>query len=424
MGRPSSDELRGGGGNDILNGNGGDDILKGEAGNDTMTGGAGNDRFVLANTGIDTITDYSNVIGNADTIDITLILSVTTGTDVVTDGYFRVTTTGLVQVDLDGGGNSWVTLSNVNTGVGPYAITFLSGGVATTVNVTAVAPPIGIDLDGDGVVSFLGTDIGVTFDYGAGLVATAWVAGNDGILARDANGDGQVTHDEIVFATSGSDLEGLRILDTNDDGQLSAADDGFLDFEVWQDIDSDGHVDAGEMQSLTALGIASISLTSDGVGYAAARGDVQVVGTGSYTRTDGSTGVLADAVFATGTALHQEQQRTATAANGNVALFGAIAAVGLAAAQSLAAAPVTHPIAPGDGIVPAASVGLSPVTAQVVAKLELAEMMAYASTAPASDRVHDAVGSSETLSGCWRNLGDGSAGATHRAPGRHQSCGA
>jgi VCBS repeat-containing protein len=326
-----ADELRGGGGNDTLNGNGGNDILKGDSGNDTMTGGAGSDTFVLAATGIDTITDYNNVAGNADIIDITQILSVPTGTDVVTGGYVRVTTTGLVQVDANGGGDSWVTVANVNTGAASYTFQYVLNGAPATVSVTPVAPPIGIDLDGDGSVGFVGTDAGVTFDYGFGKVATAWVAPEDGILVRDANADGQVTADEMVFSTGGSDLEGLAVYDTNHDGQLSSADADFNQFAVWQDANSNGVVDCGEMTSLTALGIASISLTSDGVGYSAADGDVSVVGTGSFTRTDGSTGVLADSVFATGSPASDTQKQTLEAVNSNAAFIGAIAAAGLMA---------------------------------------------------------------------------------------------
>ena len=341
-GGAGEDYLLGGAGNDILNGQGNNDYLRGGAGNDTLTGGAGNDIFVLNSTAsgdVDTITDYAS----GDKIDITAVLSVAGGTDVIGGGYLRVTTTGLVQIDANGsavGGQVWTTIGNVNTGAGPYSITYLSGGSATTIAVAAVAPPIALDMDGDGQVSFLSTGAGASFDYGYGKVATAWVAGNDGILVRDANHDGQASADEVVFATSGSDLQGLAVYDSNHDGRLSSADEGFADFRVWQDADSDGVVDAGEMQSLTAVGIASISLTSDGVGYSAAGGDVQVVGTGSYTRTDGSTGVLADAVFATGgAAVAEEQARAATSSAGNATLIAAVAAAGLAS-EPLAAATV------------------------------------------------------------------------------------
>jgi len=66
------------------------------------------------------------------------------------------------------------------------------------------------------------------------------------------------------------------------------------------------------------------------VGYSAAGGDVSVVGTGSFTRADGTTGVLADAVFATGNRAADEQVRYSSALTSNVALLGAVAAAGLA----------------------------------------------------------------------------------------------
>jgi hypothetical protein len=257
----------------------------------------------------------------------------------------------------------------------------LSGGIATTVNVTPVAPPIGVDLDGDGHVSFLAANAGATFDYGAGRVATAWVAGNDGILVRDANHDGQVAASEMVFATSGSDLQGLAVYDSNHDGVLNAQDAAFGEFAVWQDANSNGVVDKGEMVGLTALGITSISLSSDGVGYSAAGGDVSVVGTGSFTRADGSTGVLADAVFATGSLTQQDPARAMSASNNNAALLGAIAAAGLVAAEPLAAATVHDGEAVTHGLDPMISpaAALSPLAVEAVAKLQAAEQLSQLS---------------------------------------------
>ena len=51
--------------------------------------------------------------------------------------------------------------------------------------------------------------------------------------------------------------------------------------------------------ALAALGIVSIKLTSDGIAYTAAGGDVRVAGSSSFTRADGTTGTVADAAFAT-----------------------------------------------------------------------------------------------------------------------------
>ena len=379
IGNNGNDKLNGGAGNDqlfgnentdTLNGGTGDDFLDGGNGNDTLTGGAGNDVFVLSSvnaSNIDTITDYSHSAGNLDLINITQVLSVAASTNVIAGGFLRVTTTGLVQIDTSGGGDNWQSVGNVNVAAGlTYNIQYLSGGIATTVTVTPSAPPIGIDLNHDGLVSFIGTDAGTTFDYGYGKVATAWVGPQDGILVRDANGDGKAQANEIVFSTGGSDLQGLARYDSNHDGQISSADAAFSQFAVWQDANSNGVVDAGEMKGLTALGITSISLSSDGIGYSAAGGDVSVVGTGSVTYADGSTGVLADAVFATGAKVADEQLRATATMTSSTPLLGAIAAAGLMAIPAHAEAQLTSLLAEGwtSHSVPLATQALTAESAQ------------------------------------------------------------
>ncbi|MFL6747108.1 MAG: SGNH/GDSL hydrolase family protein [Sphingomicrobium sp.] len=123
-------------------GNNGNNIIEGKAGADIMTGGAGKDVFILSSAAvnspgaanIDRITDY----GLGDVVDISQILGVASGTNIMSGGFARVTKTGLIQVDLDGGGNNWVTLSNIN-GNGAVTIRYLSGGVATDLSMSRVA---------------------------------------------------------------------------------------------------------------------------------------------------------------------------------------------------------------------------------------------------------------------------------------------
>ena len=190
-----------------------------------------------------------------------------------------------------------------------------------TIDVTLVppaAPPIVIDLDGDGA-EFASLAAGVAYDYGHGLVATAWAGADDGLLAFDANGDGTVSGaSEFVFGGNGlTDLEGLALnYDSNGDGVLNASDAGWAQFGVWQDADLDGVVDAGEFRSLGDLGIAEIQLTSDGEAYTAADGDVAVAGTASVTWADGTTTTLADAAFRTSTNVRQAELATVAAAAG------------------------------------------------------------------------------------------------------------
>ncbi|MFL6749652.1 MAG: hypothetical protein ACJ8E9_01185, partial [Sphingomicrobium sp.] len=169
---------------------------------------------------------------------------------------------------------------------------------------------------------------GVHYDYGSGSgsVATGWAGPNDGILVRDANGNGTVDGaSEFVFG-SGSQTD-LQALASQYGSTLDVNDADFAKFGVWQDANSNGAVDAGEFQSLTAQGIASINLVSDGASYSAAGGDVEVAGSSTYTRADGSTGAVADASFLTGRSA--DEGRALNTSSSNIALAAAIAAAGL-----------------------------------------------------------------------------------------------
>ena len=209
-----------------------------------------------------------------------------------------------------------------------------STAVALSAAVTTVAPVV-LDLDGNGV-QFLSTAAGVTYDYGHGAVATAWAAPQDGILVHDANNNGSVDNaSEFVFGGAGqTDLDGLAAYDTNGDRQLNAADAQFASFAVWQDANSNGRVDAGELQSLMARGITSISLTSDGISYNAAGGDVAVAGTGSFTMANGSKGAVADAAFAIGSRAADADVRSPSASGSNLTVIAALAAAGLSSASA------------------------------------------------------------------------------------------
>lgn len=115
-------------------GNNGDNVLDGKGGADTLTGGGGKDVFVLGGGAIDSITDYSK----GEIVDVSQVLSVAAGVNAVSGGFLRVTTGGLVQIDANGGGDQWVTLSQIN-GNGAVSVRYLSGGSATTAILNRVA---------------------------------------------------------------------------------------------------------------------------------------------------------------------------------------------------------------------------------------------------------------------------------------------
>ena len=117
-----------------ITGNAGSNVLQGKGGADTLYGGAGNDRFVLESGSVDRIMDYAK----GDIVDVSAVLNLASGVDALGGGYLRVTTAGLVQVDIDGGGNGWVTLGTVN-GTGSVWVKYSSGGSGTTVIANRVA---------------------------------------------------------------------------------------------------------------------------------------------------------------------------------------------------------------------------------------------------------------------------------------------
>jgi hypothetical protein len=219
---------------------------------------------------IDTDDHYTNETVNSDTF------------------YVRV-------VDLsDPSGNTFTRQQITVAHYGPLPVPNVSSGAKK---------PIALDLNGNGF-EFINVDDSNVFlnVNGDGLRRrTAWVGPNDGLLVFDENNNGKVdTFDEVTFARflSGAqtDLQGLRAFDTNNDGLFSAADAKWNSFAVWRDANSNGVSDAGELQSLAALGIQSIQLNSDGQ-FRVINGQT-VHGVGTVTRTDGSTIALADVSLA------------------------------------------------------------------------------------------------------------------------------
>jgi hypothetical protein len=169
------------------------------------------------------------------------------------------------------------------------------------------ASPVLIDLMGDGF-AYQAADVStVRFDVNADGSADqiAWVGQDDGVLVWDKDANGQISDaSEFSFqslkAGAHTDLEGLQALDSNHNGTLDAGDTAWTQFGVWQDKNGNGNTDATEFKTLDQLGFASIHLQSNGQMHEATAvgGDVVVMGEAAFTRTDGSTGAVADAMLA------------------------------------------------------------------------------------------------------------------------------
>jgi hypothetical protein len=129
--------------------------------------------------------------------------------------------------------------------------------------------PLVLDLDGDGLEL---TAVKTFFDFnGDGVrTGTAWVGADDGILVRDLNGNGTIDNGSELFGTdtvksdgthATSGLDALADMDSNGDGQFTAADTDWNQVKVWRDLNQDGITEAGELFTLDELGITRIAVS-------------------------------------------------------------------------------------------------------------------------------------------------------------------
>ncbi|MEM6381296.1 MAG: FG-GAP-like repeat-containing protein [Pseudomonadota bacterium] len=165
--------------------------------------------------------------------------------------------------------------------------------------------PIVIDIGADGVEIAPQHQNYTFFDFDNDGYAerTAWVGKNDGLLVYDANEDGEVTASEIAFATltdvDDTDLQALAALfDTNNDGYLDNADSEWSKFRVWQDYNSDGNVDAGELKPIQDV-VQNIRLIPDNDQQGLSLSDgTFLFNVVDVLLTDGRTSSAADVAFA------------------------------------------------------------------------------------------------------------------------------
>ncbi|MGV2021216.1 hypothetical protein [Agrobacterium sp. 22-223-1] len=156
--------------------------------------------------------------------------------------------------------------------------------------------PVLLDLVGKGLsIDKLGESSRfVDFDGDGFLRRTAWAGNGTGVLVLDANGDGVITRSkEFMFTewdpSASGDLEAVKnVFDTNRNGVLEAGDKRWNEFKVSIN---------GQLKSLKDLGIASINLTPTGSGQSFSDGSA-IAGTTTFTRSDGSTGMVGDAILA------------------------------------------------------------------------------------------------------------------------------
>lgn len=317
-GETGNDYIVGGGGADEIKGGEDVDVLVGSAGEDTIIGGIGND--VLAGGGLfdgSIGNAWLKDDGEKDTLqggegfdryyaDPGDVISDSDGAGVI---YFQCAEAGGLA-GYEGG--RWRRLgSAIETGVGtgefqawhgPYELTYqldgdvliINGGELTIENFSegdfgislikksessksrlpkpppTPASPLILDLDGDGIET-LGHENKIHFDLDNTGYAelTGWVGKDDGLLVFDRNGNGEIDNGLELFGNytklksgeyADNGFTALAELDSNSDGKVTYEDEDFSQLKVWQDVDSNGTVDSGELKTLDELGIQSFYL--------------------------------------------------------------------------------------------------------------------------------------------------------------------
>ena len=134
--------------------------------------------------------------------------------------------------------------------------------------------PLVLDMTGNGVIQasngqhmpghpVVNKNVILSDFYGDGFeVAMEWVGPQDGLLVAP-KADGSVDM-SCLFGTAGgyeNGYEKLSLYDTNRDNKVSGEELNGL--SVWQDANTNGIADAGEVKTVQELGISEISLTAD-----------------------------------------------------------------------------------------------------------------------------------------------------------------
>ncbi|WP_339765226.1 calcium-binding protein, partial [uncultured Hoeflea sp.] len=183
--------------------------------------------------------------------------------------------------------------------------------------------PLVLDLDGDGIELTALDHSKSRFDTDDDLYAeaTGFAGEDDGLLARDLDGDGKITSAAELFGGGNqTGFSALSTLDGNGDGIIDAGDNGLADFDgdgdidasdtfdtllIWQDANGNHITDIGELKSVADWDIASINLPAAGpAGNAQLVNGNSIDQTSSYTMSDGTVRDIADVSF------HIENQNT------------------------------------------------------------------------------------------------------------------
>jgi|GEM_PF-5213214 len=189
------------------------------------------------------------------------------------------------------GYSAWQTVTVNSNDCGPGQSIEVGSGYTT---------PLAIDFSGTGTIATLSADEAQNqFPMGPNLepLSSGWIAPSAGFLVRDINRNGIVDSiDELFGGTMGDGYKALALYDTNKDGVINASDYGYTQLYIWRDNNSNKATEAGELMTLAAAGVLSISTAHTDTWAYDAKGNA-VYERGSVQLTTGPA-VMNDVYFA------------------------------------------------------------------------------------------------------------------------------
>ena len=164
--------------------------------------------------------------------------------------------------------------------------------------------PLIIDL-GESGIELRSLEHGVNFDLDNNGFAekTAWIGTEDGFLALDRNGNGNIDNggelfgDQVILkdgSKSASGFEALLELDDNGDGIIDNNDASFANLRVWIDVNHNGKSESNELKTLNEIGVVSISLEHSEVSIVDEETGARIAETASVTINKNGTVLTSD----------------------------------------------------------------------------------------------------------------------------------
>ncbi|MFC0168281.1 SdrD B-like domain-containing protein [Pseudoduganella danionis] len=207
-------------------------------------------------------------------------------------GVKNVGSNDAIDSDVVGDGKDYANVTHTDS------ITLTSG--KNDMSWDATITPIAIDLNGDGIHTIAREAMTGSFDLlGTGkAIQTGWLSASDGFLAIDSNGNGSIDDISELFggAAKGSGFAKLETYDSNHDGVVDAKDAQFASLRIWQDANSNGKTDAGELMSLEQAGVASLKVSYVELPFVDANNNVHLERS-SVVMSNGQSADMTDVYF-------------------------------------------------------------------------------------------------------------------------------